>query len=327
MADGTTPQSSKNTKRPHAEVEVSPLSLLESAPKRTSTDDMDEAAMVRALKEAFKSPEVKDALSEALLPQIRNVVKDEIRKSDYIRKEFHDIRVEKDNDQQHSRMNSIRLLNVPPYKKPGERYENTNRTCIQLFRNELSCNINHRDLVISHRLPRPNKPDGTFDPIICHFVSNIAKGEVMSKQYLLRNLKDDKGKIEMYDDLTPMKSKAAFEARKLKKSKVIADTWVFRGRVWVTPHTGDTFQIYHEVDLEKVADAMPQDADPSRLHKNVRRNQNAQSQRQSSGPASTTQVYHRYYELVTKKRSKKKKSSSKTVTGDESNRSGSDDSD
>lgn len=304
-----TPQTSKPTKRAHTEVETSPLGLVESASKRISPEMLeDEAALVRALKVALQCQEVKDSLADTILPQVVKIVDNEIRSNPYIKEQFHEIRVERDDDQQHSRMNSIRILNAPPSKKPGDRYENTNHTCLNIFRNRLSCNLNHRDLVISHRLPQRGKQNEGYDPIICHFVSNIAKQEVMSKQFLLRDQKDTDGnlmpRIEMYDDLTPMKSKAAYEARQLKKNKVIADTWVFRGKIWVTPHTGDSFRIRHEVDLKSVAGTMPQDADPSRLHKNVRRNQNVQSPKSaSSGP----QVYHRYYEMSSKVAQKKGK--------------------
>lgn len=304
MAESATPSS----KRSYTEVDISPQSL-ESAPKRVSAKMLeDEAALVRALKVALKDQEVKESLADTLLPNITKIVNEEIPKNPYIQKELHNIRVERDEDQQHSRMNSIRILNAPPSKKPGDRYENTNRTCLKLFRDNLSVNITHRDLVISHRLPRKGRKDTGYDPIICHFVSNIAKQEVMSKQYLLRDQqKDDNGKIlpqiEMYDDLTPMKSKAAYEARLLKKGKIIADTWVFRGKIWVTPHTGDSFQIRHEDDLKIVSSVMPQDADPSRLHKNVRRNQNSSG----TGKPTSSQLYHRYYELIPKS----KKSSGK----------------
>ena len=96
----------------------------------------------------------------------------------------------------------------------------------------------------SHRLGAPRE-GGRPRPIIVRFFSDKARDAVYRARSGLKvyTSQNRDAPVFVNDDLTNRRAKLAFDCRKLKKEKKIADTWTYNGKVVVKDLTGKISEV------------------------------------------------------------------------------------
>ena len=160
-----------------------------------------------------------------------------------------------DEQEQYSRKNNLRFDGVPESE-----LENTHEVILETCNNVLSLEdpITLSDISNSHRLPAPRNAEAEAPrPLIVKFTNNRARRRVFDARRILKDVNaalrykrpsapgtdDDDAdyepfetitlsrKIFMNEDLSGAKLKLAFEARQLKRTGKITDTWVIDGKI------------------------------------------------------------------------------------------------
>ena len=131
------------------------------------------------------------------------------------------------------------------FKETGGK-ENTDDTVIELVNDtmKLSPPLQAHDIARSHRLGAPRE-GGRPRPIIVRFSSDKARDAVYRARSGLKTYNSQNREAPVYanDDLTARRAKLAFECRKLKKDKKIADTWTYNGKVVIKDLTGKITEV------------------------------------------------------------------------------------
>ena len=116
------------------------------------------------------------------------------------------------------------------------RGEDTDARILALVNDEtdLAPPLQLADIARSHRLGAP-RPDARSRAIIVRFTSDRVRDTVYRARTKLKdfNARNRNAQIYINDDLTTQRSKLAYECRKLKKEKRIADTWTFTGKILI----------------------------------------------------------------------------------------------
>ena len=160
-----------------------------------------------------------------------------------------------DEQEQYSRKNNLRFDGVPESE-----LENTHEVILETCNNVLSLEdpITLSDISNSHRLPAPRNAEAEAPrPLIVKFTNNRARRRVFDARRILKDVNaalrykrpsapgtdDDDAdyepfetitlsrKIFMNEDLSGARLKLAFEARQLKRTGKITDTWVIDGKI------------------------------------------------------------------------------------------------
>ena len=159
-----------------------------------------------------------------------------------------------DDLEQYSRKNNLRFDGVPESD-----LENTHEVILETCNNVLSLEdpITLSDISNSHRLPAPRNAEAeAHRPLIVKFTNNRARRRVFDARRILKDVnaalrykrpsepgtEDDDDyepfetitlsrKIFMNEDLSGARLKLAFEARQLKRTGKITDTWVIDGKI------------------------------------------------------------------------------------------------
>ena len=160
------------------------------------------------------------------------------------------LKIKVDDQEQYTRRASIRIFGVPESTSGS-----SDDKVLQLCNTHMKLNppLQLEEIEVSHRAGRSPQqtggvpaaaaeagpdihaqPDASSDPapraILVKFVSRRTKARVMSAKSKLRSMASDLTDfpypVWVSDDLTPRRAKLAYEARKLKKQKKIADNVV-----------------------------------------------------------------------------------------------------
>ena len=128
----------------------------------------------------------------------------------------------------------------------GGATENTDGQIISLVNDamKLSPPLKAHDIARSHRLGAPRE-GGRPRPIIVRFVSDKARDAVYRARSGLKvyNSQNREAPVFVNDDLINRRAKLAFDCRKLKKEKKIADTWTYNGKVVMKDRTGKISEV------------------------------------------------------------------------------------
>ena len=207
-----------------------------------------------------------------------------------LKREVHLLHCKVDDLEQHGRKSSVRIFGVPESGeqsvdkkltslfnqrmnvKPPVKLEEIevchrfgrppNQTASHQPRDSVDARDDQSLEEVSERAHRPGPR-----PIICEFASRRIKARVMAERKSLKPTESpvndsddgeaptcpplDQPKIYMADDLTMARAKLAYLARELKRSKKIADTWVFDCRVMIKNLYNRISQVDSIADLEK----------------------------------------------------------------------------
>ena len=106
---------------------------------------------------------------------------------------------------------------------------------MKLLKDDLGTDLDDRDICRFHRIGKPSTVESENEPsrqIIMKFTSYSARRKVMKARSKLKDSRRP-SKVYINEDLTRKRAFLAKLARKAKKDKIINDTWVFDGKIFI----------------------------------------------------------------------------------------------
>ena len=201
--------------------------------------------MTTWFKQALQDKDIQELLSSAI--GVGHTVRNNTNRITELKHELSTLRIDLEEQRQYSRRNAIRIYNTDWQNESRE--ENTDLMVLNLLRDNLGLtSLTAADISRSHRVGRPGQGNGPR-PILVKFIGYRTKEAVMKKK------KDLPNHVQIYDDLSKYMSALAYEARQLKRSHLICDTWVYDGRVYVKPTARDKPVVV--LSPEYLADVIP----------------------------------------------------------------------
>ena len=182
--------------------------------------------ILSAIRDDLKSI-VKDAVTEAIDDNLRTLKADNAKLSKEnkaLKKRVNKLETAMDDAEQYSRRNCLRISNVPE-----DTSEDTDKLVIDVAR-AVRADISQSDIDRSHRLGKPGKRP-TRD-IIVKFTSYRAREKLMTKRGDLKRSMRFNG-VYVNEDLTQIRSKLLFEARRSVKCNRLLGAWSSDGRILV----------------------------------------------------------------------------------------------
>ena len=177
---------------------------------------------------ALQDPNVQHALISAVC--LGDIVNFNTNRINDLEEDVSALRLELEQLKQYTRWNAIRIHNraLPPEDKT----ENTDQMVLRLINETLGITtITNKDISQSHRV---GKPERGPRPILVKFTGYRAKELVMKEKSKLSQ------GASIYEDLSPYVASLAYEARQLKRTGRILDTWVNDGRIYIKPTSWHT---------------------------------------------------------------------------------------
>ena len=178
----------------------------------------------REMKSSFDYDYVTDLVTAKLKPQIDDL-KEQIQQRDDIiqnlKKRLDDLETKADDGEQYSRRSSVRFNGI--LERDNEDPEQLIKSILQDVELDPIIQRCHRVGPLKDDLPRPR-------PIICQFTGQKDKRAVLGAW---KKIKEKHPTVTVNEDLTRIRSKIAYMARKLKRNDKIANTWTADGKVLV----------------------------------------------------------------------------------------------
>lgn len=160
---------------------------------------------------------------------------------------------------QYTRRNAVRITNpawLEPIRTPeNSAVEDTDALVLQLAAS-LDVNLQPWEISRSHRVGKPRQ-GASPRPILVKFISYNARKRLYDARKTLKN-RPDLRNVFINEDLTKANGKLAFEARKLKKDKVISETFTRDGRIYVRHRAQDRPVVVRDINhLQSFTSAQP----------------------------------------------------------------------
>lgn len=175
-----------------------------------------------------------------------------------------DLELKLDQAEQYSRRNCIRIAGLPESEN-----EDTTSVTMELINDTMALDppLELQEVDRLHRVGKPDsqKPRG----IIVKFATYRSRARVFSAKAALSDKRFGPTQTKVYinDDLTRLRAKLLYEARKLKKQKLIHDAWTREGTVLVIDNSKKTSSLKSTKDLVKYsrsyADVSHSQSDPA----------------------------------------------------------------
>jgi len=137
-----------------------------------------------------------------------------------------ELETEVDNNNQYSRRHCVLISNI------DEKQDESTDEIILNIAKDSGCSININDIDRSHRNGPKNSTNGKPRDIICKFTNYKAKSNFMKSR---KQLRLNKSKIFINEQLTPIRRQIAYQCRQLKKDpqSPVSDTWSFDGTLYI----------------------------------------------------------------------------------------------
>ena len=103
--------------------------------------------------------------------------------------------------------------------------------------------LNPEDISRSHRVGQPVN-DGKPRPVLVKFTSYRARQKLFLKRSKLKGAKGVNANVYINEDLCKARADLAYKARTARRQKLIADTWVFDGEVFVKDSAGNVRTVF-----------------------------------------------------------------------------------
>ena len=155
-----------------------------------------------------------------------------------------------DDQQQYSRRANLRFTGIE--ENAGE---DTTKKVLQILNEtmQLEPPISLDQIERSHRLGRVTPDQRRPRTLIVRFRSERSRDTVYKARGQLKEFNhrsDPVKRIFVNEDLTSRRANIAFETRKLKKEKKIADCWTFNGRILIKSNRGQIEEISSLGDMD-----------------------------------------------------------------------------
>ena len=158
-----------------------------------------------------------------------------------------------DSQEQYSRRQNLRINGIP---ETGDT-EDITTAVLNLVNHTMAIKpqLQRHAIVKCHRLgPKVDRRgDQQTRPIIVKFTNESIRDDVLRARFVLKehNAKHSDSRIFLNEDLTGIRAKLAREARVLKKSGKIDDTWTFNGNVMIKDVAHKICPIRSAADIER----------------------------------------------------------------------------
>ena len=241
-----------------------------SAGKRGKAD---EEAFKLTLIEALKDKAVSQALSAAILTHmdaiadmvslridarlksLTETIKERDNRITALESTVHDLQVKLDDQEQYSRRESLRVDGIAEREN-----ESTDQLILELCNQQLNVEppLQLQDIARSHRTG--DRANIGKRAILVKFNSYRIRNQVIRARRQLKTVNDSRrtdgqAPIYMNEDLTRRRAHLAYQARSLKKTKRISDTWTWDGLIRVKDLHNRVHTIQKESDLSMFAGA------------------------------------------------------------------------
>ena len=187
---------------------------------------------------------MKIAVTEAIDEKLAELKADNerlTRENIALKKRVSALEAQMDASEQYSRRNSLRISGIPETVN-----EDTDQVVLHVAET-VGVNILPSEIDRSHRLGKPGNRQ-TRD-ILVKFTTYRARERFMKNR---RNLKTSELKgVFVYEDLTKIRSKLLFEARKCAKTKHLLGAWSSDGRILVKYKKGTVTVVTCEDDIDR----------------------------------------------------------------------------
>lgn len=187
---------------------------------------------------------MKIAVTEAIDEKLAELKADNerlTRENIALKKRVTTLEAQMDASEQYSRRNSLRISGIPETAN-----EDTDQVVLHVAET-VGVNILPSEIDRSHRLGKPGNRQ-TRD-ILVKFTTYRARERVMKNR---RNLKTSELKgVFVNEDLTKIRSKLLFEARKCAKTKHLLGAWSSDGRILVKDKKGTVTVVTCEDDIDR----------------------------------------------------------------------------
>lgn len=185
---------------------------------------------------------MKIAVSEAIDEKLADLKADNerlTRENSALKKRVSTLEAQMDASEQYSRRNSLRISGIPETVN-----DDTDQIVLHVAET-VGVNISPSEIDRSHRLGRPGNRQ--IRDILVKFTSYRARERLMKNR---RNLKTSELRgVFVNEDLTKVRSKLLFEARKCVKTKHLLGAWSSDGRILVKDKKGTVAVVTCEEDI------------------------------------------------------------------------------
>lgn len=187
---------------------------------------------------------MKIAVTEAIDEKLADLKADNerlTRENAALKRRVSTLEAQMDGSEQYSRRNSLRISGIPETEN-----EDTDQAVLRVAET-IGVNIPPSEIDRSHRLGKPGNRQ-TRD-ILVKFTSYRARERLMKSR---RNLKNSELRgVFVNEDLTKVRSKLLFEARKSVKTKHLLGAWSSDGRILVKDKKGTVAVVTCEEDIDR----------------------------------------------------------------------------
>lgn len=186
---------------------------------------------------------MKIAVTEAIDEKLADLKADNerlTRENNALKKRVSTLEAQMDASEQYSRRNSLRISGIPETVN-----DDTDQIVLHVAET-VGVNISPSEIDRSHRL---GKPGNRQRDILVKFTSYRARERLMKNR---RNLKTSELRgVFVNEDLTKVRSKLLFEARKCVKTKHLLGAWSSDGRILVKDKKGTVAVVTCEEDIDR----------------------------------------------------------------------------
>ena len=137
-----------------------------------------------------------------------------------------------------------------------ERNENVRLKISDLIQNKMGVDLGQHQICDVYRVGRPNSSNPR--KLLIKFANSSVKNKVYQQRLGLRNNQDPSMKnVFINEDLTRAKQEIFYHARKLKKDKIIANTWTRDGQVYIKVDQQDgPMEVKYMANLKKYMNSL-----------------------------------------------------------------------
>ena len=152
-----------------------------------------------------------------------------------------------DDLEQHGRRDSLRIAGIPE----KEEHDDTDAAVLDICQAiKVDPPVQPTDIAVSHRRGRPS--EGRTRQVIVKFATRNVRERVYSAKKELKNVREDENMKRIYinEDLTKFRANLARDARALRNSGVINDTWTQYGKIIVKDKQNRISVIHDQSELQ-----------------------------------------------------------------------------
>ena len=182
------------------------------------------------------------AIKGLLMPEFQNMIEPLQSQISALQKENEHLRQEIDNLEMYSRRSCVRVAGVP------ESQQDTDTAIVEIA-GKLNITLSRDDIDVSHRVG-PKSEDRPRQ-IIARIKNYELRHRLLKSSKHLRKV-NGMERVSINQDLTKTRSKLAYEARQLVKSRKAKSTFVWDGKIFVIDHNDHKHKILSVADMNEL---------------------------------------------------------------------------